>query len=107
MARRAIITRTVEGTQVDVLGLNIKTAEPENRTYVLSGKYTDDKKLLKAVQKTYDTDEFKNTTIVGKSPANKLYGMWEEDFIASAFELDAKTRKPLASADTEESVEAE
>lgn len=107
MARRPIITRTVEGTQVDVLGLNIKTAEPENKTYVLSGKYADDKKLLKAVQSGYDTDEFKNIAIVGKKPVSKLYGMWEENFIASAFELDPQTRKPLASAETEEPVEAE
>lgn len=108
MARRAIVSRTVVGTEVSVLGLNIETAEPENKTYVLSGSFTktegegdakktvlDEKKLLKAVQKSYDTDTFKNIKIVDTKPVNTLYGMWEEDFIAHAFQLDPVTRKPL------------
>lgn len=111
MARRAIVTRTVMGTQVTVLGLDTETAEPENRTYILSGTYrkeskdaegkvisssVDEKKLLKDVKKTYDTDIFQNVKIVSVEPVNKLYGMWEEDFIANAMELDPETRKPLA-----------
>lgn len=111
MARRAIVTRTVSGTQVSVLGINTETAEPENRTYVLSGLYKvvdekdekgnavkthfDEKKALKDVQKAYDTDEFKNVKIVDHQQVDKLYGMWEEDFIANAMELDPTTRKPL------------
>lgn len=111
MARRAIVTRTVSGTQVSVLGINTETAEPENRTYVLSGLYKvvdeksdkgevlkfhyDEKKMLKDVQKAYDTDEFKNVKVVDHQQVDKLYGMWEEDFIANAMELDLTTRKPL------------
>ena len=114
MARRAIVTRTVSGTHVTVLGINVETAEPENRTYVLSGLYKvvdekdengtaikthfDEKKALKDVKKAYDTDEFKNVKIVDHQQVDKLYGMWEEDFIANAMELDPKTRKPLGDA---------
>lgn len=105
MARRAIVTRTVSGTQVTVLGLNVETAEPENRTYVLSGTYTkvaedktesfDEKKALKDVKKAYDTEDFKNVKIVDHQQVDKLYGMWEEDFIANAMVLDPQTRKPI------------
>lgn len=110
MARRAIVTRTVMGTQVTVLGLNTETSEPENRTYILSGTYrketkdsdgkvinsvVDEKKLLKDVKKAYDTDIFQNVKIVDIQSVNKLYGMWEEDFITNAMELDPETRKPL------------
>lgn len=110
MARRAIVTRTVMGTQVTVLGLNTETAEPENRTYILSGAYRketkdsdgkviksviDEKKLLKDVKKAYDTDNFQNVEIVDTQSVNKLYGMWEEDFIAHSMELDPVTRKPI------------
>lgn len=101
MARRSIITRTIIGTQVTVLGLNTETAEPENRTYVLSGKLEDEKKALKTVKKLYDTDEYTNVKIVDTQSVNKLYGMWEEDFIANAFELDPSTRKPLTVEDTD------
>lgn len=114
MARRAIVTRTVSGTQISVLGINTETAEPENRTYILSGTYTketkgadgkvissvfDEKKALKDVQKAYDTDDFKNVKIVDHQRVDKLYGMWEEDFIANAMELDPETRKPIEKAD--------
>ena len=110
MARRAIVSRTVVGTQVTVLGLDTVSAEPQNKTYTLSGSYftekkdaegkviervIDEKKALKAVQKAYDTDTFKNIKVVDAQPVNKLYGMWEEDFITNAFELDPETRKPI------------
>lgn len=118
MARRAIVTRTITGTQVTVLGLDTETAEPMNKTYILSGTYRkeskgadgkviestiDEKKLLKDVKKAYDTDTFTNVKIVNTQAVNKLYGMWEEDFIANAMELDPETRKPLkaGSEDTE------
>lgn len=108
MARRSIITRTVKGTEVTVLGMNTETAEPENVTYVIPGNYEkvvdekavfDTKKLLKVVKASYDTETFANVKIVDCKNVDKIYGMWEEDFIANAFELDPKTRKPISSND--------
>ena len=108
MARRSIITRTVKGTEVTVLGINTETAEPENATYVIPGNYEkvvdekavfDTKKLLKVVKEAYDTETFANVKIVHCKTGDKIYGMWEEDFIANAFELDPKTRKPIRSDD--------
>lgn len=94
MARKAIVTRTIIGTEVDVLGLNTETCEAVTNTYILKGAY-DASKALKQVKKMYDTDKIQNVKITDAREANRLYGMWEEDFIKNAFELDPKTRKPL------------
>lgn len=101
MARRAIVTRSISGTELSVLALDVVTAEPQTATYVLSGSFVDksgavdEKKALKAVRKAYDTDDFKIVKVVDAKPIRKLYGMWEEDFINQAFELDPATRKPI------------
>lgn len=114
MARKAIVSRTVESTQVTVLGMDVVSAEPQTKTYILPGtfrksvidkeagengkphrkKVFDKVKLLKAVQTSYDTEEFRNIEITDIEPVTKLYGMWEEDFLQHAMELDPMTRKP-------------
>lgn len=104
MARKAIVTRTIIGTEVTVLGLDCVLAEPVNKTVIISGKYDDDKKLLKAVKKAVETEDYKVAKIVATAPCNKLIGMWEEDFIANAMELDPTTRKPLGSTDEVEEI---
>ena len=100
MARKAIVTRTVVGTEVSVMAVDCIHGEVVNKTYVLSGKYKDGVSLLKAVQKAYDSAEIKHVQVVSEKPVNQIYGMWEEDFIANAMKLDAD-RKPI------EAVEAE
>lgn len=110
MARKAIVTRTVTGMEVNVLGLNVETSQPEVRKYTLSSTYTketkdeegkvvssevDEAKILKDVKKFYDTDTFTNVKVQSYTRVDKLYGMWEEDFIAHAMVLDPVTRKPI------------
>lgn len=107
MARRAIVSREVNGINVTVLALDTETAEPQNKTYVLNGTFADkagkvdEKKVLRTIQKANDTDTFKNIKVVSIEPVHKLYGMWQEDFMALAFELDPATRKPIGQADAE------
>lgn len=94
MARKAIVTRTVVGTEVSVMAVDCLHGEVVNKTYVLSGKYKDGTALLKAVQKAYDNEGIKHVQVVSEKPVNQIYGMWEEDFIAAAMKLDAD-RKPI------------
>lgn len=95
MARsKQMITRTVIGTEVTVLALDVQTAEPQNVTYVLSGKVADEQKMLNAVKREYDTDTLKHVSIVSAHGVNQLYGMYESDFIANAMKLD-ENRKPV------------
>lgn len=95
--RKAIVTRTIASTEVTVMGVNTETAEVENKTYNLSGVYSNDKKLLKAVKSAFETDTFKVVQIVDSEQVSRLYGMYENDFLSNAMELDPETRKPLYS----------
>lgn len=94
MARKAIVTRTIMGTKVTVLGLNTETEAPEKKEVIISGK-ADEAKALKEVQKFFKDSSFTVAKVLGIEPYNKLLGMYEEDFIAHAMELDPETRKPL------------
>lgn len=93
--RRPMVTRTVIGIEVSTMAVNTTTSEVHNNVFTLSGTWKDEAKLLKAIQKKYDTEEEKNVAIVSKKEINKLYGMYEEDFIAYAMELD-EARKPVS-----------
>lgn len=94
--RKAMVTRTIESTRVNALCLDIQTAEPMNKEFNLSGTFKDESKLLKAVQKAFDTDELMVVHIVDSEVVNTLYGMDENEFLAHATELDPKTRKPIS-----------
>ena len=102
--RRAMITRSIESTEVTVMALDVIHGEPLTRTYNIAGTYKDEAKLLKAVQSAYDTDEVKNVHVVDSKVVGKLYGMYENDFLKAAIELDSETRKPI-DGDTESTEE--
>lgn len=89
-----MITRTIVGTEVTLLALDTVSAEPQNVTYTLSGRFKDSKALLKAVQRKFDTDTLKHVSVVSTSAVNQLYGMDESDFIAHAVKLD-DNRNPI------------
>lgn len=89
-----MVTRTIVGTEVTLLALDTVSAEPQNVTYTLSGKFKDSKALLKAVQRKFDTDTLKHVSVVSTNAVNQLYGMDESDFIAHAVKLD-DNRKPI------------
>lgn len=113
MARKQIVSRTVVGVEVTVLALDCIKAEPVNATYILSGSYKtkdeqyDEKKIVKALKKLYETDDLKIAKVVSIAECNKLYGMWEEDFIANAMLLDPTTRKPIGMDDADIETDAE
>ena len=95
MARKRMVTRTIESTKVTTLALDVTTSEPQNMTYNLSGVYDNEAKLLKAVQKAFDTDTLKNVHIVSHEKIETIYGMDENTFLAQAVVLDPVTRKPI------------
>lgn len=99
MARKPMVTRTIVTTKVTLMCLNIQTGEPFNEVLTLPRTYSDDKKLLKVVQETFDTDEKKAVHIIAKEEIETLYGMTEQDFIQNATVLDPETRKVLESDD--------
>lgn len=101
MARKPMVTRTIITTKVNVLCLEIQSAEPFNKVVTLPRTYKDDKKLLKKVEEVVNTDDVKAVHIVDKKEIETLYGMSEQDFIDHATILDPATRKEIE-AETEE-----
>ena len=97
MARKYEITRTVENTKVTALVFNKTTAEAEDLTFTVAGRYNvDDKKLAKLVEKMIVTPDLKFIEIVDAHSGNKCYGISINDFMEKAVELDPKTRQPIA-----------
>lgn len=101
MARKPMVTRTIVTTKVNVLCLDINSAEPFNKVVTLPRTYKDDKKLLKKVEEVVNTDVVKAVHIVDKEEVETLYGMTEQDFITNATILDPTTRKEIE-AETEQ-----
>ena len=99
MARKPMVTRTIVTTKVNVLCLDIKSAEPFNKVVTLPRTYKDEKQLLKKVEEIVNTDEVKAVHVVGKEEVETLYGMSEQDFINNAVVLDNETRRPIDDAD--------
>lgn len=95
MARKPMITRTIESTEAMALCLDIVSAEPCNKTFNLTGTFKTEEKLLKAIKSAYDTDSFKVVSIVSSKVVESLYGMDSDFFLENAVRLDPETRKPI------------
>lgn len=83
MARKRMVTRTVEQTTAQVMTLDVITAEVQVRSYDIGGRYTDEE-LLKKLQKLFQTDTLKLVHIESQDCKEVLLGMEEEDFIRLA-----------------------
>ena len=90
MARKRMITRTVEQTTAQVMTLDVTTAEVQIRSYDIGGQYTDEE-LLKKLQKLFQTDTLKLVHIESQSCKEVLLGMDEEEFIRLAKVLPPRT----------------
>lgn len=93
MARERMVTRTVVATEVTALCLNIETAEPFNKTVILSGTFKDKQAIEKAAKKAIDTDLEKCVTVVEYTEKETLYGMPEQKFIELAKVLPPRDSK--------------
>lgn len=107
MARKPMVTRSFEVTNVNVMMCNTITAEVHNKQFEVPRTYKDNEKLLKVVKEMVETDSDKVVTIVDKSVATKLFGMSEADFLKNAIELDPETRKVLETDDEDEDEDEE
>lgn len=90
MARKRMVTRTVEQTTAQVMTLDVITAEVQVRPYDIGGKYTNEE-LLKKLQKIFQTDTLKLVHIESQECKEVLLGMDEEDFIRLAKVLPSRT----------------
>lgn len=100
--RKPMVTRTMKTTLVNVMCLNIETAEPFNNVVELARTFNDEKKLKKAVENVINSDTVKAVHIVDTKVLEKMYGLSEDDFIKYATELNPETRKAIEENETEE-----
>ena len=105
--RKPMVTRTFLTTKAIVMVANTEIGEVENMVVTLPRTYKDDKKRDKAIKEMVDTDTIKYVATVSAEAIETLYGMSEEDFLASAVELDKESRKPVETSADEESADAE
>lgn len=101
MARKPQVTRTITTTEVNVLCLNLETAEPFNMEVTLPRTYKDDEKLMKKVTEMVNTDTVKAVHVVDKREVENLYGMLEEDFVKYAQILPPRSQENTANDSTE------
>lgn len=81
MAREKMVTRTIVTTKCVALCIDVDTAEPFNKDYVVPDTYKDEKKLLKVLQRMEENENVKVVHIVDLEEEETLYGMTEADFI--------------------------
>lgn len=94
MARKPMVTRTISTTKVSVMCLNITTGEPSTEVFTLPRVFTEEKKIIKAVQENL-ADDMKAVHVTASEVVETLYGMTEQEFINNAKVLDPETRKML------------
>ena len=87
MARKRIVSRTVKGTFVSFISLDIASNQTSSATAYIYGDYATNDKLLKAVKKFYDNSEHIALYVTASEPFYKRFGMDESKFLELAEEL--------------------
>ena len=93
------ITRTVVGTRVTVIVINTMTLSAEKKDLTIAGTFDSNEKLIKALKKLYDNDTEVISAVLSAEKFEELYGLDEAIFMQYAVKLDAKTRKPIDTAE--------
>lgn len=97
MARVRMVTRTVVVTVAEVMCVDVTTAEVQIKELELSGSFSDNETLLKAIKKLYENNSFKCVAVQEVTEKEVLYGMEEIEFIKLA-----KVLPPRSKTETEE-----
>ena len=84
MARQRMVTRTIETREIDVMFVNVETAEVKILTLTVGQDYSKSTDTLKMLRKNYETETTKIVSVVNEKVTTKLYGMLEQDFIKYA-----------------------
>lgn len=95
MSSRDMTTRTMESTIVEVLCMDLVEQKPLTQVITLPKKYSDDTKIMKALQ-SYNTDEVKIVSVIGSEVKKELRGITDELFLKYSVVLD-ENRKPIDS----------
>ena len=84
MARQPQVTRTIMTTKANVLCINLETETPFTQSVVLPRTYKDERSILRKIKPMLENDTVKVVHVQNFTVESTLYGMTEEEFIASA-----------------------
>ena len=84
MGRIAMVTRTINFTQVTALTVDVVAQATATQVYTLSGTFADNDKLIKALKKEYESDTTKVVSVISSEVQEQLYGMTEQEFMSLA-----------------------
>ena len=101
------ITRTVVGTKATVIAVNTMTLSAEKKVVTIAGTFDSNEKLLKALKKLHDNGTEAISAVLSTEKFEELYGLDEAIFMQYAVKLDAKTRKPIDTAEPQSEPTAE
>lgn len=92
MSRERMVTRTIPVTTVTALFVNADSQKVFTHEIILSGRYKDNKVLMKALESS-ETDNCKVVRVISTKVEEILYGMTEQEFILSAKKLPPRSVK--------------
>ena len=90
MAREKMVTRTFEVTTVEVLTVNVETAEVRKLDLPITS-FNSVKKPLEYLKSQYETDTVKVVNFIPLHTEEILYGMTEMEFLTHARVLPPRT----------------
>mgnify|MGYP003289774074 CR=1 FL=1 len=102
MGRIAMVTRTINFTEVTALTVDVVAQSTATHVYTLSGTFTENDKLIKALKKEFETDTIKVVSVLSTTVNEKLYGMTEQEFMSLAKVLPPRKIYGADDTDTQE-----
>lgn len=87
MRKEKLVTRSFEWVEVKILGFNTETSEAEIRDFKLNSKITDGKKILDAVRKINNDENFIPAKVDDIFIKSDLRGMPESIFLANSHSI--------------------
>lgn len=93
--RKPSVTRTITTLNITVIGMDIVSCEPMNKTYPVyeSEAPKDEAKLFNYIRKMYETDTFKISGITDKTVTTKTYSMPLDKYIEGAETVSVVEKK--------------
>lgn len=90
MRKEKLVTRTIEWSEVSMLGFNIETSAAETRTFTVPAKIKDENKIKDFISKHNDDENFTPVKILEIEKKTELRGMPESKFIANSVAIESR-----------------
>ena len=90
MRKEKLVTRSIEWTEVTMLGFNITTSAAENRVFTVPANIKDENKIKDFISKQNNDENFTPVKILEIEKKSELRGMPESKFIANSVAIESR-----------------